>query len=66
MRNFDSDVPIELKAEIIWFADVSMQKLSGPLAHRGNTDDVGSGFLRSFPPLASQTAGRPALRKFGQ
>jgi hypothetical protein len=24
MRNFDSDVPIELKAEIIWFADVSM------------------------------------------
>ena len=33
MRNFDSDVPIELNAEIIWFADVSMQKLSGPLAH---------------------------------
>jgi hypothetical protein len=24
MRNFDSDVPIESKAEIIWFADVSM------------------------------------------
>ncbi len=23
-RNFDSDVPIELKAEIIWVADVSM------------------------------------------
>jgi len=54
MRNFDSDVPIELTAGIIWFADVSMQKLSGPLAHRGNTDDVGSGVSTVILALATE------------
>ena len=41
-RSFDSEVPIELNAAMIWLAEVTVENLSEPLAQYCNTAEVGS------------------------
>jgi hypothetical protein len=47
-RNFESEVPIELKADITWLAEYSRQKFCDPLAQYDTTGAVGSGGLLVF------------------